>query len=165
MEVAPGCAVFRIALAPGPAMPNATPAPIMQPGQRQHRSSGGVDRDLGWHRQGPRGPAEPCGTLEAGESGCPSPAPSAHVALDGGGRRGRCPRCCQGKCSLRKGLAGGGVWQDPAGSGRVWQAGGQAGSTARSRRKVVSSASCGSAGLVSPAEQPLALTAKPVCEY
>lgn len=75
------------------------------------------------------------------------------------------PAVLPGKVFPAQGLAAGGVWQDPAGSGRVWQAGGQAGSTAHSRRKVVSSASCGSAGLVSPAEQPLALTAKPVCEY
>lgn len=69
----------------------------------------------------PRGPAEPCGTLEAGESGCPSPAPSAHVALDGGGHRGRCLQCCQGKCSLHRGLqqvGSGRIRQDLAGSGR-----------------------------------------------
>jgi len=59
---------------------------------------------------------------------------------------------CAGTCS-------GGAQQGLAGSGS------QAGSPVHSRRKVVSVASCGSAGLVSPAEQPLALTATPACEY
>lgn len=115
----------------------------------------------------PAGQDERCAVSEAGGSSCPSLAHSAHVAPAGGGHRGQRPQHCWGKCPLDRTVqAGSGrMQQGLAGSSRVWQAGGQAGSPAHSRRKVVSLASCGSAGLVSPAEQPLSLTAKPVCEY
>lgn len=49
-EAALGCAMSHVALTPGPAMPNAIPASIMQPSW--HQSSGVVGRDLGWHCPG-----------------------------------------------------------------------------------------------------------------
>lgn len=108
----------------------------------------------------PAGQDEPCGASEAGGSSCPSPARSAHVALAGGGHRGQCPQHCWGKCPLHRTLQ--------AGSGRIRQ--GLAGRRAGWEPRTLAEESCvvdelRLAGLVSPAEQPLALTAKPVCEY
>lgn len=135
-------------------------APVLRGcGQGPGVASPGLRGPAGWDEA----PAKPRSAVlqRPGKAAAPlrHPVPMWHQTVAGAkdGARGTARQSipCAGACSR---------W-GPAGSGRVRQADGRAGSPAHSRRKVESSASCGSVGLVSPAEQPLALTAKPACEY
>lgn len=131
MEAAPACAVSCVALAAGLAMPNATPAPIAQPGRRQHRSSGGVSGDLGWHcprrwvRQGRMNLRPSLAVLQRLEEAA-APlwcrAPMWHRMMVGteDGAHGTAGESvpCTGACSRWGPAQSGRIWQGPAGSGR-----------------------------------------------